>query len=52
MINKKIKNSKESKPLSDEEIKIVNGGMKVAVEEEEETSWVRTILNFFFKIVK
>ena len=32
----------------------VNGGMKVVVEEEEEDepSWFRTILDFFFKIKK
>lgn len=53
MINKKIKNNTEAKPLSDEEIKTVNGGMKVVVEEEEEeTSWFQTILDFFFKIKK
>lgn len=51
MTNKKIKNNTEAKPLSDEEIKTVNGGMKIVVEEEE-TSWFQTILDFFFKIKK
>lgn len=50
MMNKKIKNNKEAKQLSDEEIKTVNGGMKVAV--EEDSSWFQTILNLFFKIKK
>lgn len=52
MINKKNKNNKEAKQLSDEELKTVNGGMKVVVAEEEESSWFQTLLNFFFKINK
>ena len=34
--------------LSEEELKQVVGGMKVAV--EEESSWIQTLLDFFFKI--
>ena len=47
-----MKTKEEVKQLSDEEIETVNGGMKVVVEEEEETNWFRTILDFFFKIKK
>ena len=43
------KNSSEAKQLSDEEIETVNGGMKVFVEEEEEQSWFKTLIDFFFK---
>lgn len=44
----------KAEPLSDEDMETVNGGMKVVVEEEEEDepSWFRTILDFFFKIKK
>ena len=42
--------SKRVKMLSDEELKNVNGGMKVVA--EEKSSWVRTLLDFFFKINK
>ena len=36
--------------LSEEELAQVVGGMKVAV--ENESSWLQTILDFFFKINK
>ena len=36
--------------LSEEELAQVVGGMKVAV--ENESSWLHTILDFFFKISK
>ena len=38
--------------LSEDELKQIVGGMKVVVEEEEETSWFKTFLDFFFKIKK
>lgn len=44
---------KENKPLSDEEMKNVSGGMKIITEDEEkeeEKSWIRTIIDFFFKL--
>ena len=34
--------------LNDKELQQVNGGMKVVVDDEQ--SWWRSILNFFFKI--
>ena len=34
--------------LSEDELKQVAGGMKVAV--EDDSSWYRTIVDFFFKI--
>ena len=46
----KNKNSSEAKQLSDEEIETVNGGMKIVVEEEEEQSWFKTLMDFIFKI--
>ena len=36
--------------LSEDELKQIVGGMKIVVEEDEESSWYQTILDFFFKI--
>ena len=47
-MNRKIKNNGEAKQLSDEEIKTVNAGMKVFV--EEEPSWIQSFLKLLFKI--
>lgn len=38
--------------LSEDELKQIVGGMKIVVEEDEESSWYQTILDFFFKIKK
>ena len=48
MMNKKSDDNREVKQLSDEEIKAVNGGMKVAV--EDDSSWFRKIADFFFSV--
>lgn len=48
--NKKSKKNEELRRLSDEEIKSVNGGMKV--DTEDESSWYRTLVDFFFKVNK
>ena len=48
MMNKKSDDNREVKQLSDEEIKAVNGGMKVAV--EDDSSWFRKIADFFFNV--
>ena len=42
--------SKKLADLSEEDLAQVVGGMKVAV--ENESSWLQTILDFFFKINK
>lgn len=44
--------NKKLSELNDDELKQIVGGMKVVVEEEEETSWFKTFLDFFFKIKK
>ena len=48
MMNKKSDDNREVKQLSDEDIKAVNGGMKVAV--EDDSSWFRKIADFFFSV--
>lgn len=47
MTNEKIENNKDVKQLTDEEIKTVTGGMKAAP--EDQSSWWRKIVDFFFK---
>ena len=42
--------SKKLSELTEEELKRVAGGIKVTV--EDDSSWLQTILNFFFKIKK
>ena len=42
--------SKKLSELTEEELKQVAGGIKVTV--EDDSSWLQTILNFFFKIKK
>ena len=42
--------SKKLSVLTEEELKQVAGGIKVTV--EDDSSWLQTILNFFFKIKK
>ena len=42
--------SKKLSELTEEELKQVVGGIKVTV--EDDSSWLQTILNFFFKIKK
>ena len=44
--------NKKLSELNDDELKQIVGGMKIVVEEEEESSWFQTILDFFFKVKK
>ena len=44
--------NKKLSELNDDELKQIVGGMKIVVEEDEESSWYQTILDFFFKIKK
>ena len=50
MLNKKTKNDENANTLSAEEIRSVSGGMKIVAEEEEESSWFKSLVDLFFKI--
>ena len=36
--------------IKDTELEKVTGGMKVDIEEKEELSWWKTLMNFFFNV--